>query len=115
MESRQQKGVGVNLSSTDSSATEAVKPGEHKNMAKLRQCVICGFLEGGLTALKPCSSKTHRYKDIDTTILASALGSAGGRPPTYATDEERQAARRETFRRANEKKRRKKGDEPIAA
>lgn len=113
MKSRQQQGVSVSLSSIDSSATEAATPGEHKNMAKLRQCVICGFLEGGLTALKPCTSKTHRYKDIDTAILASALGSAGGRPPTYATEEERQAARRATFQRANEKKRRKKIDEPV--
>jgi len=71
------------------------------------QCTVCGFLKGGHVPLNACTSKTgvHRFKELDSHVLASALGSRGGRPPTYATEEERMAARRETFIRANNKRR----------
>lgn len=73
----------------------------------MSQCTVCGFLKGGHTSLRPCTAKsgTHSFKDLESSMLATALGSTGGRPPTYETEAERLAARRATYKRANDKRR----------
>jgi hypothetical protein len=80
---------------------------EKSKASGMSQCLVCGFLKGGVVPLKPCTAKSgvHRFKEIESHMLASALGSKGGRPPVYKTEEERIAARRASYARQNAKRR----------
>ncbi len=75
----------------------------------MMQCARCGFLRNGVADVANCpDGKNHRFKAIELSEFASALGKAGGRPKVYATEAERRQARLNTFTKANEKRRQKK-------
>jgi hypothetical protein len=69
------------------------------------QCTRCGYLKNGLVSLKECPGGKHQFRSLPATLLAKALGSFGGSPPRYATEEERRAARLKTFADSNAKRR----------
>ena len=75
---------------------------------KLNQCVYCAQLDNGHAPVNPCRNIAgHKWEPLSRATLAAALGSTGGRPKKYATEEERLAARRETFNNSNRRRREK--------
>lgn len=79
----------------------------------LLQCVKCGFLQNGVVQPRPClyNNGDHTFEPLSKHTVAAALGSTGGRPPIYKTNEERREARLQSFQRYNRKRRLKHGDD----